>query len=307
MGKKKKKTISLNLNCYRNWSFHQSDDIKKRFKEIISPKIASLPRMTKLELNYSLFFGSKRSVDISNICCVVDKFFSDCLTELEKIPDDNMEVIASVQYRWGGVDSQNPRVEVTLDHIEVLQKEEPMQILLNQTEIEEAVIALVRSQIQIADNQTVEVDFRATRGEEGLTANISIGKASTPAQVASLAPLTAAQAEQVTRPRTRRTSQTAAETPAVEVTPVPVPAKTFDQAIEEAQAEKEEPVQQETAVTPIAAPGAIFPSKESSAAASTAAAPVQAAGSSGETEAAPKPRVSLFQNLKKPSNVEQVP
>lgn len=49
-----------------------------------------------------------------------------------------------------------------------------MQITLDQTEIHEAVENYVRSQIALAPNQTVAIDFTAGRGEKGLTATLDI-------------------------------------------------------------------------------------------------------------------------------------
>lgn len=49
-----------------------------------------------------------------------------------------------------------------------------MQITLNQEEIDQAVQDFVRSQINIADNQEVSIDFTAGRGPNGLSAAINI-------------------------------------------------------------------------------------------------------------------------------------
>ncbi len=49
-----------------------------------------------------------------------------------------------------------------------------MQITLNQDEIHEAVDTYVRSQISVAPNQTISIDFTAGRGTNGLSATLSI-------------------------------------------------------------------------------------------------------------------------------------
>lgn len=49
-----------------------------------------------------------------------------------------------------------------------------MQITLNQDEIHEAVENYVRSQITIAPNQTISIDFTAGRGANGLSATLDI-------------------------------------------------------------------------------------------------------------------------------------
>jgi len=54
-----------------------------------------------------------------------------------------------------------------------------MRITLNQEEIHEAVHAYVRTQINLAENQEVSIDFTAGRGEKGLTATIDVRNKST--------------------------------------------------------------------------------------------------------------------------------
>lgn len=179
-GKRKPKTISLNLNCYRNWSFFENNDIKILFEEVVKPRIAHLPQMTKVDLTYTLFFGSRRSIDVSNFCCIVDKFFCDTLVNHMKISDDNMEIISNVNYRWGAVDKTNPRIEVTLSNIErVQEKKNPMQIILNESEIKDAIRAHVLNQVAIPAEQAVSIEMKAGRSEDGFTATISVVKPAT--------------------------------------------------------------------------------------------------------------------------------
>ena len=77
-------------------------------------QIEQLPVFNKVSIIYTVFFGSLRKTDISNVCCVIDKYFCDALVELGKLPDDSYIYIKEVIYRYGGVDKDNPRVEITL-------------------------------------------------------------------------------------------------------------------------------------------------------------------------------------------------
>lgn len=176
-GIKKPKTFALNLNVYRNTHFHILNQMKELFGKKVEKAISQLPIMSKVKLTYSLFFGSKRDVDTANVCCIVDKFFSDCLVNAGKLPDDNSGVISEVTYRFGGIDTRNPRCDVTLSEIEVVEmKEDPMRIILVQAEIELALRQYVFSQINIAEGQDISIDFKNTRGEDGATAEINITK-----------------------------------------------------------------------------------------------------------------------------------
>lgn len=56
-----------------------------------------------------------------------------------------------------------------------------MQITLNQDEIHTAVEQYVRSQINIAPNQSISIDFTAGRGQNGLSATLDIRQTAAPA------------------------------------------------------------------------------------------------------------------------------
>ena len=56
-----------------------------------------------------------------------------------------------------------------------------MQITLNQDEIEMALEAFVRSRITVADDQTIEFDIKAGRGDNGVSASLEIVPAQAPA------------------------------------------------------------------------------------------------------------------------------
>lgn len=122
-----------------------------------------------------------------------------------------------------------------------------MRIIITQAEIEEAIKAHVLKQITIASNQTVQVNFKNTRGEDGATAEIDIAAAAhapttpvkrtpTTPSVKQEAPAEPKQADKVETPVEEEKAspeQAVAETAAVE------------QAVEETVTEEE--AQQETA------------------------------------------------------------
>jgi hypothetical protein len=51
-----------------------------------------------------------------------------------------------------------------------------MQVILIQTEIEQAIRDYINSQINIKEGMSINIDLRSTRGTEGFTANIDIMK-----------------------------------------------------------------------------------------------------------------------------------
>ena len=163
-----KKKFLINLNAYRNEHYYSLNKAKVAFKEEIYPQLKNLPLFGKVRLHYILYPGSKRELDIMNICSVADKFFCDALVEAGKLPDDNYNYLTGITIKIGSIDKTNPRVEV---YIEELNK---MQITLEEEEINQAIEQYVRGQISIKENQTLSFDFKAARGEHGMTATVSI-------------------------------------------------------------------------------------------------------------------------------------
>lgn len=113
----KKKKFILNLNNYRNANFFLLNNAKKSYKEAVREQLKELPRFDKIKLTYVYYPNSNRRYDISNICSIVDKFFSDALVETGHLEDDNYYFIPSVLYLMGKVDKDNPRVEILIEDV----------------------------------------------------------------------------------------------------------------------------------------------------------------------------------------------
>ena len=104
----------LNLNQYRNSHYFVLNRAKMDYKAIMKEQIEQLPEFEQVSIQYTVFLGSQRKTDISNVCSVVDKFFCDALVEFGKLPDDNYNCIKNVKYCFGGIDKLNPRVEIQI-------------------------------------------------------------------------------------------------------------------------------------------------------------------------------------------------
>jgi len=109
-----KKWWKLNLNVYRNEHYQTLNKAKEAFAERVSPMVQHLPKLDRAMIVYSLFTPDKGLVDTANICTVVDKFFSDTLVSAGKLEDDNCKILPIVAFRFGGVDTINPRVDATV-------------------------------------------------------------------------------------------------------------------------------------------------------------------------------------------------
>jgi DNA-directed RNA polymerase subunit H (RpoH/RPB5) len=65
--------------------------------------------------HYTAFPGNLRRFDIGNVLPAVQKFTDDALIELGIIEDDNYKVIVENRHRFGGVDKENPRIELLIE------------------------------------------------------------------------------------------------------------------------------------------------------------------------------------------------
>lgn len=111
---KKGKLWSVNLNIYRNTHHQTLNKAKVAFAKAIEDQVLALPVMQKIAITYTLYPKTKQLCDVSNVCSIVDKFFSDVLTEHGRLQDDNYTCLLGVQYLFGGIDKNNPRVEARI-------------------------------------------------------------------------------------------------------------------------------------------------------------------------------------------------
>lgn len=171
-----------------------------------------------------------------------------------------------------------------------------MKITINQAEIHGAIDAYIRSQISVNDGMKIEVQIRATRGDEGMTAEIDIVPDVPEPVVEAEAPKAV-----VRKPRAPKLD---IATKVEEAKADPAAAKAIDEAPTKAAVEQTQDVAEELPEDP-------EPNSEAALAAEAAATePVDPeAGSEAEAEklveqaaAEPAPRQSLFGGLKKPVN-----
>lgn len=157
-----------------------------------------------------------------------------------------------------------------------------MQITLDQTEIHEAVENYVRSQIALAPNQTVAIDFTAGRGEKGLTATLDIRTAAVAAPKANMTPITS-RSIPASQSIAQAVMPKAAEEPAPEEEEAPAPA-----AISSGE-ERVDPAAGEQDETSDPAPEPEKASKPKASPFSKMTAPAEGGEAQGDAPAEPKP------------------
>lgn len=167
----KKNTFSINLNEYRNAHFHVLNKAKVVFAEMIAPVLATIPAMLTTKLHFKLFFGSNRDVDTANVCSIVEKFFCDAMVSHGILEDDNRRFLVGSTSDFGGVDTKNPRVEVTFYDYELKPKEQkPMRLVLTQAEI--ASILINHFLPILAGGEEKVGNFHLHDGEDGVTVGV---------------------------------------------------------------------------------------------------------------------------------------
>jgi hypothetical protein len=226
----KKNKFALNLNEYRNAHYMTLNKAKVVFAKTIMPSLRQVPRMQTLKLHFQLFFGSNRAVDTSNVCCIVEKFFCDALVEAGIIPDDNRDIMVHSSSDFGGVDTKNPRVEVTFYDYELQlslkEQETPMKIILTSDELNNALLTYLATMIDLRPNQTVDIDLQ--HGPEGYEAVIDVlskGVAVTAPAAPPVASVTVTESGAPTTPTTtmKRPRGPAKQPVTITKEPVPVP------------------------------------------------------------------------------------
>lgn len=99
----KREVKGLNLNWYRNAHYSKANHQKKTFTSMVKPQVDLLPVFARVSLSYTLYVATMRLVDTNNIISITDKYFSDVLVEMGKIPDDNYKYTGKVTSEFGGV------------------------------------------------------------------------------------------------------------------------------------------------------------------------------------------------------------
>lgn len=168
-----KKVTALNLNVYRNLHYRSLTALKHKAQDHGKKLLreAKIPPLGRIRLRYQVFIKTKRELDISNICSIVDKFFSDTLQHAGIIEDDNWKFIDNVSFGFGGLSTEE-YVLVTITEIEP-RKGNAMRILLDEDEIQKALETFVAT---LGLSGVTGVDLN-TDDDGNVTAEVLMGEA----------------------------------------------------------------------------------------------------------------------------------
>jgi len=114
----KSKKFNLNLNEYRNSHYRVLAKAKKNVEKIIFLKLRGAPKIAApAKVTITLWKEGKRRRDLSNVCSIADKFALDAIVKCNIIEDDNCQVVPFVEYIYGGIDRENPRIHIKLESL----------------------------------------------------------------------------------------------------------------------------------------------------------------------------------------------
>ena len=109
-----KKAIALNLNIYRNLHYQILNKAKVEYKKLIKEQLVGLVFKPPVCITYTYYPPDRRKSDLGNVLPIHSKFFEDALVQLGCLEDDNYKFIDKVIYKFGSIDSSNPRVEIDI-------------------------------------------------------------------------------------------------------------------------------------------------------------------------------------------------
>ena len=110
----KNKKFILNLNNYRNAHYRILSNAKKIYAENLVDRISHPKYEEPVVLTYTYYAKSRRRLDVSNPCSIIDKFTCDALVKAGVLEDDSSKQIKKVIYKYGGIDKDNPRCELKI-------------------------------------------------------------------------------------------------------------------------------------------------------------------------------------------------
>src|SRR5690606_16415623 len=188
----KKKKFSLNLNYYRNAHYQELNKAKNKFTELVLDKIKHLPKMEGCSLEYVLYPANRQRCDVSNVCSIIDKFFTDALVTYNRLEDDNYKLVPKVKYSFGAIDPKNPRCDVIIRPLnkrrnsisspkprrkEVLPMQIKTVVTMSKEDLMEALKQYLKPHVTLSEGSTIEMGTVAKDGSVEVTISSGLGQA----------------------------------------------------------------------------------------------------------------------------------
>lgn len=114
-GKGKKYHINFN-NCL-GWHHSTYASLKRKYTALCEEQLKKPVIKTPISIEYILYRGDKRKIDLGNVCSMHDKFFCDALRTWGCISDDTVVELPKITFTFGDYDKGNGRIEIIVKEI----------------------------------------------------------------------------------------------------------------------------------------------------------------------------------------------
>lgn len=105
----------LSLNWFFGLHWARKARIKEDYQASVYDQVTNLdPISFQVELHFTLIPPNKVRRDRSNVLAIHEKFICDALVKNGVLKDDNDRYITKTVYTSGGIDKQNPMVELEI-------------------------------------------------------------------------------------------------------------------------------------------------------------------------------------------------
>jgi len=108
----------INMNVSNTWHYQVKGQVKKKYEQLARTKVSKLRFTKQITLEFILWKADKRRGDRANVLSMHEKFFCDAMTKAGCIVDDDDRYIERTIYRTGGIDRDNPRVDIIIREID---------------------------------------------------------------------------------------------------------------------------------------------------------------------------------------------
>jgi hypothetical protein len=109
-----KKTVLYSSNWSRNAHFHILNESKVHYEKLVSDKLSQLdPIEGRYRVRYTYWYKNKAS-DGSNVVSQIEKALLDSLQKIGLVENDNVQYHIGSCWRVGGLDKDNPRIDIEI-------------------------------------------------------------------------------------------------------------------------------------------------------------------------------------------------
>lgn len=115
----KEKTVLVGLNFDRSKAhFHTKNKLKKHYHSLVAEQMKEFEPIVGQYRIYFTYYYKNSSSDMPNVRSLIEKYVLDGLIECGIVANDNVKHLIGEHSDVGGLDKENPRMEITIRGVE---------------------------------------------------------------------------------------------------------------------------------------------------------------------------------------------